>query len=91
MSGFLNDDLRQRVNRLRDELSRGNTAIELRLRQMEADNLHLRDRLSVLTRLLISKQIVTAEEIATALTELSRPPSPPDPPADAASTVTDGS
>lgn len=82
MSNFLNEETRQRVNRLRDEFSRSNSVFEQRIRQLAADNAELRNRLSVLTRILISKQIATAEEIATALADAARPPVPPEHPAE---------
>jgi hypothetical protein len=83
MSGFLSDELRQRVNRLRDELTRNASQADERIRRLESENVELRNRLSVLTRILISKQIATAEEIATALTEAARAVTAPAIPADA--------
>jgi hypothetical protein len=77
MSSFLSQDLLQRVNRLRDDLSRNTSQLELQVRRLESDNVELRNRVRVLTRILIAKQIATAEEIAMALTDGSRPVVPP--------------
>lgn len=76
MAGFMAEELSHRLNWMRDEQSRTNASVETRLKELEADNKEIRNRLTVLTRLLISKQIATAEEIATALTEISTPAVP---------------
>lgn len=78
MAGFMTEELSHRLNWLRDEQSRTNASVETRLKELEADNKEIRNRLTVLTRLLISKQIATAEEIATALTAIATPAAPND-------------
>ncbi|MFO1045085.1 MAG: hypothetical protein U0941_25195 [Planctomycetaceae bacterium] len=74
----MTEELSHRLNWLRDEQSRTNASVETRLKELEADNKEIRNRLTVLTRLLISKQIATAEEIATALTAIATPAVPND-------------
>jgi len=74
MSSFLTEEISHRLNWLRDDQSRTNLAVETRLRELEAENKDIRNRLMVLTRLLIARQIATAEEIAAALTAASTPP-----------------
>lgn len=76
MAGFMAEELSHRLNWMRDEQSRTNASVETRLKELEADNKEIRNRLTVLTRLLISKQIATAEEIAMALTAISTPAVP---------------
>ena len=73
MAGFMAEELSHRLNWMRDEQSHTNASVETRLKELEADNKEIRNRLTVLTRLLISRQIATAEEIATALTAISTP------------------
>lgn len=73
MAGFMTEELSHRLNWLRDEQSRTNVSVETRLKELEAENKEIRNRLTVLTRLLISRQIATAEEIASALTAISNP------------------
>lgn len=75
---FLLQDLSQRLNYLRDDHARTNAALEARLKAQEDALAELRRRLSVLTRLLISRQIATAEEIAAAFAApaVIAPPSP---------------
>jgi hypothetical protein len=74
MSGFITEELSQRVNRIRDDQARVNASSEIRFKVLEAEARELRNRLNVLTRLLISRQIATAEEIATALAAALAPP-----------------
>jgi hypothetical protein len=76
MAGFMAEELSHRLNWMRDEQTRTNASVETRLKELEADNKEIRNRLTVLTRLLISRQIATAEEIATALTAISTPAEP---------------
>ena len=55
----------------RDDQFRSNLANNLRLKAMEAENQELKSRLSVLTRLLISrKKVFTAAEIAAFIVEV---------------------
>ncbi|HVW02525.1 MAG TPA: hypothetical protein VHB77_19370 [Planctomycetaceae bacterium] len=68
---FQQEELSQRVNRLRDDQTRANALFEQRFRALEAENVELRNRLTVLTRLLISRQIASAEEIAAALAAMT--------------------
>ena len=68
---YQQEELSQRVNRLRDDQARANSLFERRLQTLEAENVELRNRLTVLTRLLISRQIASAEEIATALAAMA--------------------
>lgn len=81
MANFMSEELGHRLNWLRDEQARTNAAVETRLRELEADNIDLRQRLTVLTRLLIAKQIAPAEEIAMLLANAATPgePAPVDP------------
>ncbi len=67
MANFMSEELGHRLNWLRDEQARTNVSVETRLKALEADNADLRQRLTVLTRLLIAKQIAPAEEIAMLL------------------------
>ncbi|MBS0201860.1 MAG: hypothetical protein JSS49_03110 [Planctomycetes bacterium] len=76
MSNFLIEELSHRVNRIRDDQARLNTSLEARIKELETENKEVRSRLMVLTRLLISRQIATAEEIATALAASLVPPTP---------------
>lgn len=71
-----NEELGYRMTWMRDEQSRTNSAVEARLRGLEEDNKDVRNRLMVLTRMLISKQLASAEEIAMALAAASAPPAP---------------
>ena len=73
----VSEELRHRITWFRDEQSRFNLQMEERIRQLESENVSLRDRIGVLTRILIARQIASAEEIATALAEASRPAAPP--------------
>jgi hypothetical protein len=73
MANFMSEELGHRLNWLRDEQARTNIAVETRLKALEADNTDLRQRLTVLTRLLISKQIAPAEEIAMLLANAAAP------------------
>lgn len=74
MSNFLIEELSHRVNRIRDDQARTNTSLETRIKELQDENKEVRNRLTVLTRLLISRQIATAEEIATALAASLAPP-----------------
>lgn len=74
MSNFLIEELSHRVNRIRDDQARLNTSLETRIKELQAENKEVRNRLTVLTRLLIARQIATAEEIATALAASLAPP-----------------
>ena len=76
---FMTEELNHRLSWLRDEQSRTNASIEARLRALEAENKDVRNRLTVLTRLLIARQIASAEEIATALAAIAAPPANPEP------------
>lgn len=67
------EEIRQRLTWFKDEQSRTNSAIESRVKSLEAESHDLRNRIAVLTRLIISRQIATAEEIATALASMSAP------------------
>ena len=69
MSTLITEELSQRVNRVRDDQARVNLELAHRLKTLEEANAELKHRLSVLTRLLIAKQIFSAAEIAAALTE----------------------
>ena len=84
---FLAEELGHRLNWLRDEQTRTNASVEERLKELEAENLKIRNRLMVLTRLLIAKQIATAEEIATALAASSLPAPAPAPDAESVSSA----
>ena len=68
---YQQEELSQRVNRLRDDQTRANALFERRFQALEAENVELRNRLTVLTRLLISRQIASAEEIAASLAALA--------------------
>ena len=68
---YQQEELSQRVNRLRDDQTRANSLFERRIQALEAENVELRNRLTVLTRLLISRQIASAEEIATSLAAMA--------------------
>lgn len=76
---FLVQDLSQRLNHFRDEQGRTVSALEARLKALEDDNTDLRMRLSVLTRLLILRQIATAEEVATMISAPQTPATAPNP------------
>ena len=80
MSSFLNEETRQRFNQFRDAQTRTNAGFEERMRQLETENVNLRNRIGVLTRILIAKQIASAEEIANALTESIKPAVSAEPP-----------
>jgi hypothetical protein len=54
----------------RDDQFRSNLANNQRLKALETENLDLKCRLSVLTRLLISKEVFTAAEIAAFIVEV---------------------
>jgi hypothetical protein len=71
MLNLVTDELSRRVNRFRDDHERSTAKLLLRLDQLEAEVSQLRSRASVMQRLLISKNLLTAEEIAIALTEVS--------------------
>ncbi|HEY4262720.1 MAG TPA: hypothetical protein VGM98_21350 [Schlesneria sp.] len=73
MANFMSEELGHRLNWLRDEQARTNVSVETRLKELEADNADLRQRLTVLTRLLIAKQIAPAEEIAMLLANAATP------------------
>ncbi len=73
MANFMSEELGHRLNWLRDEQARTNVAVETRLKELAADNADLRQRLTVLTRLLIAKQIAPAEEIAMLLANAATP------------------
>lgn len=73
MANFMSEELGHRLNWLRDEQARTNASVETRLKALEADNVDLRQRLTVLTRLLIAKQIAPAEEIAMLLANAATP------------------
>jgi hypothetical protein len=83
MSSFLTEELGHRLNWLRDEQSRTNASLEGRIKTLETENLDIRNRLTVLTRLLIARQIASAEEIAMALAAASMPAASTAGPADA--------
>jgi hypothetical protein len=68
---YQQEELSQRVNRLLDDQMTPNSLFERRLQSLEAENVELRNRLTVLTRLLISRQIASAEEIAASLAALA--------------------
>jgi hypothetical protein len=76
MANFMSEELGHRLNWLRDEQARTNVSVETRLKALEADNTDLRQRLTVLTRLLIAKQIAPAEEIAMLLANAATPGEP---------------
>lgn len=78
MSG-MSEDLIYRLNWMRDEQSRVNAGLDVRIRALEDENKDVRNRLTVLTRLLIAKNFASAEEIATALAAASAPPVEPAP------------
>jgi hypothetical protein len=69
MSSLITEELSHRVNRVRDDQARVNGELVLRLKALEEANAELKHRFSVLTRMLIAKQICSAAEIAAALTE----------------------
>lgn len=71
MSSFLTEELGHRLTWLRDEQARTNSSLEVRIKALEAENADIRNRLTVLTRLLIARQIASAEEIAMALAAAS--------------------
>ena len=71
---FLTEELAHRLNWMRDEQARTNANVESRIKSLEAENKDVRNRLMVLTRLLIAKQVASAEEIAMALAAISAPP-----------------
>ena len=71
---FMTEELGHRLNWLRDEQTRTNANFEIRIKALEAENKDIRNRLMVLTRLLIAKQVASAEEIAMALAAISAPP-----------------
>ena len=73
---FMTEELNHRLNWLRDEQARTNANLESRIKALEAKNTDVRNRLMVLTRLLIARQIASAEEIATALSAMSAPAAP---------------
>lgn len=73
MANFMSEELGHRLNWLRDEQARTNASVETRLKELEADNTDLRQRITVLTRLLIAKQIAPAEEIAMLLANAATP------------------
>ena len=73
---FMTEELNHRLNWLRDEQARTNANFESRIKALEAENTDVRNRLMVLTRLLIARQIASAEEIATALSAMSTPAVP---------------
>lgn len=73
MANFISEELGHRLNWLRDEQARTNLAVETRLKALEADNIDLRQRVTVLTRLLIAKQVAPAEEIAMLLANAAAP------------------
>lgn len=73
---FMTEELNHRLNWLRDEQARTNAGLESRIKALEAENTDVRNRLMVLTRLLIARQIASAEEIATALSAMSTPAAP---------------
>ena len=75
----MTEDIVYRLNWMRDEQSRTNLAIDGRLKMLEDENKDIRARLTVLTRLLIAKQVASAEEIATALAAAIAPPVTVDP------------
>lgn len=70
----MTEELNHRLNWLRDEQSRTNSSVEARLQALEVENQEIRNRLTILTRLLIARQIATAEEIAAALAAVSTTP-----------------
>jgi hypothetical protein len=76
MANFMSEELGHRLNWLRDEQARTNASVETRLKELEAANTDLRQRITVLTRLLISKQIAPAEEIAMLLANAATPNDP---------------
>lgn len=78
MSSFLTEEISHRLNWLRDDQGRTNAGFETRIKELEAENKDIRNRLMVLTRLLIARQIATAEEIAAALTAAALPPAEPE-------------
>jgi hypothetical protein len=78
MSNFLIEELSHRINRIRDDQARTNTSLESRIKELQDENKEVRNRLTVLTRLLIARQIATAEESATALAASLAPPPKPD-------------
>lgn len=73
MSSISNEEVRHRLNWMKDEQSRTNAAFETQIKELQSENHDLRNRVMVLTRLLIARQILTAEEIATAVTALAPP------------------
>ena len=73
---FMTEELNHRLNWLRDEQARTNANLESRIKVLEAENTDVRNRLMVLTRLLIARQIASAEEIAMALAAMSAPAAP---------------
>lgn len=77
MPNFMAEELVHRFNWLRDEQARTNASVETRLKALEADNADLRQRFTVLTRLMISKQLASAEEIAMLLAAAATPAAEP--------------
>jgi hypothetical protein len=75
----VSEDLIKRLNWNRDNQERVNAKLQERITSLESEVNQLRARTSVLTRILISKKLATAEEIANALAELSAPPPEPEP------------
>lgn len=80
----MSEELNHRLGWMRDEQARTNASFETRIKELQGECADLRLRLTVLTRLLISKQVATAEEIAAALaaamvpaTETTAPETPP--------------
>lgn len=89
MANFMAEELVHRLNWMRDEQARTNASVETRLKALEADNADLRQRFTVLTRLMISKQLASAEEIAMLLAAAATPAAEPVAPEPAAPTTED--
>ena len=63
------DEALRQFRSFRDDQFRANLAHDRRIKALETENQELKSRLSVLTRLLISKEVFTAAEIAAFIVE----------------------
>jgi len=71
MVNLVTDELSRRINRVKDDQERIIARLQKQVQQLQAEVSQLRSRSSVITRILISKNLLTAEEIAAALAEVA--------------------